>query len=93
MPNIGKKTKENETKREKFVRLAESRMNNVLKQLELLSNLSNTSAYEYSQNDVDKIIKSLKNAVANVEKSFTPSNSNTKKFTLKESFIWDIEKK
>lgn len=81
MANIGKKTKDNESKREKFVRLAESRMNNALKQLELLANLSNTSAYEYSQADVEKIIKTLKNAVANIEKSFAPSSS-TKKFTL-----------
>ncbi|MGN1295211.1 MAG: hypothetical protein ACI4U5_02270, partial [Bacilli bacterium] len=63
MANIGKKTKENETKREKFVRLAESRMNNALKQIELLSNLSNTSAYEYTNADVDKIIRALRGAV------------------------------
>ena len=81
MANIGKKTKDDETKRERFVRLAENRMNNVLKNIQLLSNLSNTSAYEYTREDVDKIIKALKVAVSELEKSFTPS-SNSKKFKL-----------
>ena len=46
-----------ETKREKFIRLAESRMNNALKQIELLSNLSNTRAYEYTSEDVEKMVE------------------------------------
>ena len=45
-----------ENKHEKFCRLAENRTNNVLKQLELLANLSNKSAYDYSAQDVDKIL-------------------------------------
>lgn len=82
MANIGKKTKENETKREKFVRLVENRMNNTLKQIELLSNLSNKSAYEYNQSDVDKILKALKHAISDLEKSFNASNNIQKKFKL-----------
>ena len=81
MANIGKKTKENETKREKFIRLVENRMNNTLKNIELLSNLANTSAYEYSQEDVDKIIKTLKGAISDLEHSFKPDKKN-KKFSL-----------
>ncbi len=71
-----------ETKREKFVRLAENRMNNALKQLELLGNLSNTRAYEYEMSDVEKIIKTLKNAISDLEHSFKKDKSN-KKFSLK----------
>lgn len=81
MANIGKKTKDDETKREKFVRLAENRMNNVLKNIQLLSNLSNTSAYDYTSADVDKIVRTLKMAVSDLEKSFAPSN-HSKKFKL-----------
>ena len=44
-----------ESKRDKFVRLAENRTNKILETLVLLGNCSNTSAYEYSQKDVDKI--------------------------------------
>lgn len=71
-----------ETKREKFVRLAENRMNNVLKQIELLGNLSNTRAYEYDQNDIDSMVKTLKNAISDLEHSFNCEKKN-KKFTLK----------
>ena len=82
MANIGKKTKDFETKREKFVRLAESRMDNTLKNIELLSNLANTSNYEYTQADIDKMIKALKNAVSDLEKSFSHSSNTNKKFKL-----------
>ena len=72
----------NETKHERFCRLAENRMTNILKQFELLGNLSNTSAYEYTQHDIDKIIRALKAAVSEVERSFKVDNKN-KKFTLR----------
>lgn len=70
-----------ETKRQKFIRLAESRINNALKQIELLSNLSNSSVYEYSKEDVNQMIKSLKDAIANLEYSFKDSK---KKFSFKD---------
>ena len=70
-----------ETKREKFVRLAENRVNNVLKGIDLLSNLSNSSNYDYTQEDLDKIVKSLKTAVSDLEKSYS-STSKSKKFKL-----------
>ncbi len=71
-----------ESKHDKFCRLAESRTNNVLKQLELLSNLSNRSSYDYSQQDVDKIIKAIKSAVSDLEHSFKVDTRN-KKFSLR----------
>lgn len=72
----------NESKRDKFIRLAENRMNNALKQIELISNLSNTSAYEYSDEDVEQIVKTLKSAIADVEHAFKLDKKN-KKFKLK----------
>lgn len=70
-----------ETKREKFKRLAENRMNNTLKQIELLSNLSNTRAYEYTDEDIDKIIRTLKKAVADLEYAYKKDNKKNR-FTL-----------
>lgn len=70
-----------ETKREKFTRLAESRMNNALKQIQLIGNLSNTSAYDYSPEDVDKILKTLRKAVNELEVTFK-GDSKSKKFSL-----------
>ena len=49
-----------ETKRDKFVRLTEKRMENVLKGISLLGNLANTSNYDYTEADAAKIIKTLK---------------------------------
>ncbi len=59
-----------ETKRQRFVRLAENRMNNALKQIELLSNLSNRRVYEYTEEDVALMVKTLKKAINNLEYSF-----------------------
>ena len=71
-----------ENKREKFCRLAENRMNNVLKQIELLGNLSNRSAYDYNDEDIHKIIKSLKSAIMDLEHTFN-NEKKARKFTLR----------
>ena len=60
-----------ETKREKFIRLAEKRVNSVIRELELIGNLSNKSNYDYDDNDVEKIIKTLKKAVIDLDSKFT----------------------
>lgn len=52
--------KEQETKRERFVRLAEARTNKIIDMLQLLGNCSNSSAYDYTQQDVDKIFLRLR---------------------------------
>lgn len=73
----------NETKREKFVRLAENRTNRILSTLVLLGNCSNTGAYEYSQKDVEKIFKAIQAQVDATKKRFTQKESgNTDRFTL-----------
>ena len=59
-----------ETKRQRFIRLAENRMNNALKQIELLSNLSNRRVYEYTEEDIALMVKTLKKAINNLEYSF-----------------------
>lgn len=46
-------------KRAKFVELATNRVNRAIKDLRLIGNLSNRSAYEYSDEDVKKISRSL----------------------------------
>lgn len=70
-----------ETKREKFVRLAEKRMDSILKGIELMGNLSNSNNYEYTQEDLNKIIKTLKSAVADLEHTYN-ATSGVKKFKL-----------
>lgn len=73
----------NETvKREKFVRLAEGRTTVALDAIRKIGNLSNTNSYEYSKEDVAKIVKALKNAIAEVEVKFDPKTEPKESFKL-----------
>jgi ABC-type Fe3+-hydroxamate transport system substrate-binding protein len=48
-----------ETRRQRFVRLANKRVNRAIKTFRLIGNLSNRTHYEYTDEDVKKIIKML----------------------------------
>ena len=75
---------ENETKNQKFVRLAEHRVNLILKELHKLGNLSNTRNYEYTDEQVKMIFSELRRTLNKTQKLFTEnSNSQPKKFVLK----------
>ncbi len=50
-------------KRDKFVSLAEARVNKALKDIQLIGNLSNKSAYEFNEADVRKIFLALQKAL------------------------------
>ena len=72
-----------ETKREKFVRLAEARTNKIIDMLQLLGNCSNSSAYDYSQQDVDKIFTAIEAEVREAKKKFSKIESKkSARFTL-----------
>ena len=76
--------KENETKRDKFIRLAENRTNKIIDTLQLLGNCSNTSIYEYTQADVDKIFNAIQQQLTETKKRFSKQSSNKgNKFSLK----------
>ena len=47
--------KKEETNRERFVRIAESRTQKIIDMLELLGNCSNPYSYEYTKKDVEKM--------------------------------------
>ena len=57
-------------KRENFVRLAEGRTKVALDAIRKLGNLSNRHAYEFSEADVKKIAKALRDATSDLEKRF-----------------------
>lgn len=48
-----------DAKRDNFVRLAEKRVNRALKDIHLIGNLSNRSAYSFTDEDVKKIFSTL----------------------------------
>jgi RNA recognition motif-containing protein len=58
------------TSRESFVRLAEARTRKLIKDAELLGNLSNRSNYSYTEEDVRKIFKAVGKSVQEAEMRF-----------------------
>ena len=76
--------KKKESKREKFVRIAEARTNKILNVVDLLGNCSNPSIYEYSQSDVNQIFSAIENAIKDAKKKFSAQDTEkTTKFSLK----------
>ena len=64
-----------ETKRDKFVRLAEARTNKIIDMIQLLGNCSNQSQYEYSQKDVNKIFNAIQGELDAAKKRFNKQES------------------
>ncbi len=53
----------NESRENRFKRIATRRTNNILHQMRLLGNLSNKSSYDYSDDDIIKIFSALENQI------------------------------
>jgi len=62
-----------ESKEDKFKRLANSRVNNAIKQLDLIGNLSNSASYDYSDDEVRKIMSTLNQKVKEISFKFQES--------------------
>lgn len=67
-----------ETKREKFIRIAENRTNKALEIIRLIGNLSNKNVYDYSSQDIQKIFTVLEHELALAKKQFTGVGGNDK---------------
>ena len=59
-----------EADRQKFVELAEKRVNRAIKDIKLIGNLSNKSNYAYEKSDADKIYRALKKALDEMKSRF-----------------------
>lgn len=59
----GETTPAESTKREKFVKLAESRTINAIKAIRVIGKLGNRNAYEFDDADVRKIVKALNDEI------------------------------
>ena len=62
-------------KQAKFRELAEKRTNKALEAVRLVGNLSNRQTYAYEDAEVRKIVKALRDAVADIEARFGTSSS------------------
>ncbi|WP_066827634.1 hypothetical protein [Sphingomonas mali] len=69
-------------KRSNFVRLAEGRTQIALDAIRKLGNLSNRRAYEFTEADIRKISKALKEAVSDLEKRFGSTSESSDSFKL-----------
>lgn len=66
-------------KRERFKRLATQRTNSVLNRLKVLGNCSNRSAYEYTEEEVNKIFLEIERRVKEMKAKFHfPKNKEFK---------------
>lgn len=57
-------------KRERFIRLASYRTNEILKRLKVLGNCANRSAYEYNEDDIEKIFSTVEKKIREVKSKF-----------------------
>ena len=72
-----------ETKREKFVRIAEARTNKIIKMIQLLGNCSNQGLYEYTAKDVNKIFNAIQVELDEAKNRYCKQDSQkNNKFTL-----------
>ena len=62
--------KNQEQKRERFRRLGTQRTNTVLQRLKVLGNCSNRSAYDYTEEEINKIFSEIERRVRETKAKF-----------------------
>lgn len=68
---------ENETKNEKFVRIATPRVQAIISKIEILSNCS-SSNYEYTDEQVEAMFGAITSSLNECRKSFQPKEKTEK---------------
>lgn len=69
-------------KKANFIRIAEARTNKIIESIALLGNLSNSSYYEYSPDQIDAMFSAIQEELDNQRKRFADSGPKKKKFRL-----------
>ena len=62
-----------------FKRIAENRTNKIINMINLLGNLSNTSFYEYTDEQIEAIFNAIQSELDNQKSKFTHSGIGKKK--------------
>ena len=63
-------SKTEDTKKDRFKRLATLRTNEVLHRLKVLSNCSNRQLYDYDEKEIDKVFSEIEKKVKEVKSKF-----------------------
>lgn len=75
--------KNSELKKDRFKRVASRRVDNILKGIRSLSKCSNVNNYEYNEDDLNKMVKAIKEEVKTMETLFKKNlKSNTESFNF-----------
>ena len=65
-----------ETKRDRFVRLAEARTNKTIEMIRLIGNLANKNNYDYTDADGQKIFGAIEKELKAAKAKYVGSNTN-----------------
>ena len=71
------------TKRQRFDKIAPKRVEKTLKAIRLLKNVSNTSNYEYTENEANQIIRAVRDELRIMQDAFKAGGEKDKEFTFK----------
>ena len=71
-----------ESKHERFVRIAERRVNKILDSLDSLGKCSNKKNYEYTVADVSKIFQTIEKKTKGIKALYQDSNQKNNSFRL-----------
>lgn len=69
-------------KKANFIRIAEARTNKIIESIALLGNLSNTSYYEYTPEQIETMFSAIQEEIDTQKKRFEESGPKKKKFRL-----------
>ena len=68
-----------ETRKEKFRRIVSKRTNEIIDKIRILGNCANKSAYEYSEEDINRVFRAIEAELKTTKSKFSPKR---KKFSL-----------
>ncbi len=66
-------------KQQNFKRIAEARTNKIIDMIDLLGNLSNTSYYEYTDDQIETVFSAIESELRKVKKKFIKTGKSCKK--------------
>ena len=78
-----KKGNNREARREKFIRIAERRVNKILNDFDSLGKCADKKNYEYTYDDVKKIFQTIEKKTKAIKAYYQNSSEKTQVFTLK----------
>ena len=71
-----------ETKRSRYIKIVERRVNRILDNLDSLGKCSNRKNYDYSDEDVKKVFGEIERKIRKVKLLFQETSKNKKRFKL-----------